>query len=535
MTVPFGRVRPWIAAAVAVLLLDAAVTFENVWPTPAVRWTGAISIELAVVVLALALSHALNRSVSRAALWWLSALWMLLTIGRYAEVTAPALYGRDVNLYWDARFIPDVAAMVIRVAPLWMVIGAVAAAAVVLWLVHFIVRWSFARINDVTASPPARRLLSVLAIAAVAGFVIGRFGSRAETKSGHVLFPQPVVETYAHQLTLVVRAVAKPKTLPPSPAMPSAFARVRGADVFLVFIESYGAISYAPRLAADLAPARAQLQADIDATGRLIASALVRSPTFGGSSWLAHITLLSGIEVREPDTNALLMTQHRDTLVKAFSRAGFRTVGLMPGLRQRWPEGAFYGFDEIYGADALAYRGPEFGWFAIPDQFALARFDELEAKRTAQPRFVMFPTISTHFPFRPTPPYQPDWTRMMLEKPYDGPSIVRAYARQPDWVNFVPGYVEAISYDFAVLGGYLRRHADRDLVMILIGDHQPPAAVSGPGAGWDVPVHVIASRRPILDRLIARGFRAGLQPDTMTLGSMHELLPILVDAFGDGP
>ena len=317
--------------------------------------------------------------------------------------------------------------------------------------------------------------------------------------------------------------------------MPSAFARVRGADVFLVFIESYGAISYAPRLAADLAPARAQLQADIDATGRLIASALVRSPTFGGSSWLAHITLLSGIEVREPDTNALLMTQHRDTLVKAFSRAGFRTVGLMPGLRQRWPEGAFYGFDEIYGADALAYRGPEFGWFAIPDQFALARFDELEAKRTAQPRFVMFPTISTHFPFRPTPPYQPDWTRMMLEKPYDGPSIVRAYARQPDWVNFVPGYVEAISYDFAVLGGYLRRHADRDLVMILIGDHQPPAAVSGPGAGWDVPVHVIASRRPILDRLIARGFRAGLQPDTMTLGSMHELLPILVDAFGDGP
>jgi hypothetical protein len=26
-----------------VLLLDASVTFENVWPTPAVRWWGALS------------------------------------------------------------------------------------------------------------------------------------------------------------------------------------------------------------------------------------------------------------------------------------------------------------------------------------------------------------------------------------------------------------------------------------------------------------------------------------------------------------
>ena len=49
-------------------------------------------------------------------------------------------------------------------------------------------------------------------------------------------------------------------------------------------------------------------------------SAFVESPTFGGSSWLAHISLLSGIEVRDPDTNAKLMTAHRDTLVRAFGR-----------------------------------------------------------------------------------------------------------------------------------------------------------------------------------------------------------------------
>jgi len=70
-------------------------------------------------------------------------------------------------------------------------------------------------------------------------------------------------------------------------------------------------------------------------------------------------------------------------------------------------------------------------------------------------------------------------------------------------------------------------------VMILLGDHQPPAAVSGEGAPWDVPVHVIASRRSLLDGLIAHGFREGLTPSRPTLARMHELLPVLLDAFGD--
>ena len=46
----------------------------------------------------------------------------------------------------------------------------------------------------------------------------------------------------------------------------------------------------------------------------------------------------------------------------------------------------------------------------------------------------------------------------------------------------------------ASIGGYLRLRPDRDFVMILIGDHQPAAAVSGKDAPWTVPVHVIASR-----------------------------------------
>jgi hypothetical protein len=69
--------------------------------------------------------------------------------------------------------------------------------------------------------------------------------------------------------------------------------------------------------------------------------------------------------------------------------------------------------------------------------------------------------------------------------------------------------------------------------MILIGDHQPPAAVSGEGAPWDVPVHVIASRADVLERLVGDGFRAGMRPERPTLGHMHTLLPVLLEAFGD--
>jgi hypothetical protein len=348
-------------------------------------------------------------------------------------------------------------------------------------------------------------------------------------------FPAPVLQTYAHQAGLLLTGFRGSRDLPPSPAMDSTFANIEGADVLLVFIESYGEVSDTPPIDTALAPSRRQFDLDVRQTGREAASAYVESPTFGGSSWLAHLSLLTGIEVRDPDTNARLMTQQRATLVTAFERHGFRTIALMPGLQQPWPEGAFYGFNDIYGADRLAYAGPQFGWFALPDQFSLARLDALESGDGTRRRFVFFPTISTHFPFSPTPPYQPDWSRMLTATPYDAPSIARAYARQPDWTNFAPGYVEAMAYDLAVLGGYLRRWPDRDLVMILIGDHQPPALVSGEGASWNVPVHVIldGAKHPSLrDRLLKHGFRQGLRPAGAAIAHMNALTPIMLEAFG---
>ncbi len=101
-----GAARSSLAAAV--VFLDVAVTFSNIWPTPAIRWQGELSVELASFILLLVIATRWLGPPSRAALGWLSVLWVLLVIGRYVDVTAPALYGRDINLYWDLRYVPDV-------------------------------------------------------------------------------------------------------------------------------------------------------------------------------------------------------------------------------------------------------------------------------------------------------------------------------------------------------------------------------------------------------------------------------------------
>jgi hypothetical protein len=522
----------WASLVAALLFLDISLTFDNLWPTPAISWHGRVSVELAVLVLALVLLGTRRVGMSRRALRWLSALWLLFVIGRYAEVTAPGLYGRDVNLYWDLRYIPDVSKMVAAAAPLWLLVVAFAGVVAVAIVFYAAVGSALGRVSRGSVDPRERPILAALAVAVLIVFAGLRLGAPENR-----IFSKPVVETYRRQARIVVSAFlvgAGADVLPSSPRIGSDLSLVEGADVLLVFVESYGAVAFdRPEFTRALAPSRDALERTIRGTSRDVVSTFVESPTFGGSSWLAHLSLMSGLDVRDPDAYETLMSQKRRTMTTAFGEHGFRTVALMPGLKKSWPEGAFYGFDDIYDAKRLDYRGTWFGWFGLPDQFSLARLDALELGRGERPPlFVFFPTLSTHFPFGPAPPYQPDWERVLTQDPYDSASLYRALADEPDWKNFGPSYVKAVAYAYETFDGYLRLRPDRDLVMILVGDHQPPAAVSGQGARWDVPVHVIASRPRALQRLVARGFQPGLTPSGRAIGRMHVLLPVFMDAFG---
>jgi len=550
------QVGRWVAVVVAILLLNVSLSFYNIWPTPRIRWQGHVSVELAVVVLGLA---AWRRSAMRSAstseasrlptafphawgLRWLAAAWVALVVGRYLDVMAPALYGRPINLYWDSRHLSAVFAMMTDSIPTLLVAGGLAAIVVGLGVAYLLARVAWGAVASALANPPGRRVLVATAIAAVVLWgVEQRRVPVIGTEPEPTLFAPTVSQAYfrharllASQLTSRTAAVVTSRQ-----ATESDLDQVRGADVYLIFVESYGAVAYdRPAVSRIVSPFRQAFEVAVRDSGKQVVSAFVESPTFAGSSWLAHVTLMSGVETRDEDTNVVLMSQQRDTLVTTFARQGYRTVAMMPGLSHSWPEGAFYRFDRIYDERQMDYKGPQFGWWSIPDQFALAQFDRLEQSTggpSAAPRFLFFPTTSTHAPFGPTAPYQPDWSRLASTTPYDQPDVDAALAREPDWDDLTPSYANAVSYAYSSIAGYLRQHADRDFVMVMLGDHQPAAAVAGEGASWDVPVHIIASRPAIMERLRAKGFHDGMTPPRRAIGRMHELLPTLLGAFGNRP
>jgi hypothetical protein len=515
----------WAAALGGLALLNFGLTFDNLWPTLWIRPQWALSIEVTAAVLLLALVAGRSRRPSRRALSWLAGGFVVLALGRYVEVTAREMYGRPINLYYDVPHVPRVIAMFAEATPGWAVAAWAIGGTLGVAGAFAIVRWAWARVADALDDSRVRRPAALAAVAACVAFVIG-----AGT------FTPPVTASYARQAALLVRAMGGGgAALGESPDFTAGLARVHGADVFVVFVESYGAAAFdRPALAERLAAERAALADAVAGTGRFVASAFVESPTFGGASWLAHASLLAGVEIRDGDAYNLLTLQRRETLVGAFARTGYRTLALMPGLRQDWREGAaLYGFDQIYDAARLDYRGPAFGWWRIPDQYALARLDRLEvAPAERPPLFVFFPTISSHAPFRPVPPYQPDWERLHSAAPF-GPAAPQVNVPAADaWRNLEPAYTDAIGYALASVAGYLRERPGADFVLVVLGDHQPPAGVAGEGPSWEVPVHVIANRRAVIDALLESGFVAGLEPRRPALGGMHELTPVLLRAFG---
>jgi hypothetical protein len=106
---------------------------------------------------------------------------------------------------------------------------------------------------------------------------------------------------------------------------------LRGKDVILAFVESYGRVAvqdsaFSPRIDALLDAGTTRLRA----AGFSSRSAFLTSPTFGGVSWLAHSTLESGLWVDSQQRYNQLLTQDRLTLTRAFGRAGWRTVFDVP-------------------------------------------------------------------------------------------------------------------------------------------------------------------------------------------------------------
>lgn len=527
----------------ALVLLNTALGARNWWPTPGVVPDHRVAPEFVALWWLVLGAVAWRGHLSARFLTALSALFMLLILGRYANVTVPTLFGRPVNLYWDGQQIPRFLWVSARDHPWWISVLAVVVTVAVLLALYVLVRWAVARmVHD--AAPYALRarwtwvptgLVSLLVVAHLASWVPGL--------TWH-LVSDPITPTYARQARLLATAFLPGRaeaTLPVAGTLEramkatpdEALGSLRGRDFKLIFLESYGAMAFEhARVGSELAPARAQLALDIAGSGRVVASAYVRAATFAGASELSHLSLLSGIDLSDPLRHDLLLTTRRPTLSHLFSRAGYQTVGLYPALSWDWAESRFYGFDLFLDARDLRYEGPPLGYWKVPDQFSLARFNQLHpVSEEAPPRFLFFPTITSHLPFGPVPPYQPDWDRLLTPDPFGAAETERLRTAYVDWLDMLPNYVGMFDYTYRWLGGYLRRPEPRESVMLWVGDHQPAASVSGEGASWDVPVHVVTRDPALLQRFVELGFRPGLEPVRPALGGMHDLNALLLRAL----
>ena len=316
--------------------------------------------------------------------------------------------------------------------------------------------------------------------------------------------------------------------------------RLRGKDVLVVFVESYGRVAvedswFAPQVDRTLTTATAHL-------GRLgfhARSGWLGSPTFGGISWLAHSTLQTGLWIDSQQRYDQVFAAGRFTLASAFGRAGWRTVGDVPANWHAWPEGRqFYHYDRMYDAYDVGYAGPRLGYARVPDQYTLKTFDDRELKRPHRgPVMAEIDLESSHTPWTPVPHVVP-WRAVRDGSVYDGmraadTSLLSTFAHAR---NQQAHYARSIRYSLRSLVSFVHHAHDKNLVMVVLGDHQPNSAVSGNGASHDVPISLVAHDPAVLRHIARWGWTPGMQPVTTTpTVPMNEFRDRFLAAFGSHP
>jgi phosphatidylglycerophosphate synthase len=292
--------------------------------------------------------------------------------------------------------------------------------------------------------------------------------------------------------------------------------RLRGKDVLVVFVESYGHVAvdgswFAPLVDRTLTSATARL-------GRLgfrARTGWMESSTFGGFSWHAHSTLQSGLWIDSEQRYDQVISSNRFNLVWAFKKAGWRTVAQLPSNTEPWPEGRkFYHYDRVYGFDDMGYAGPRLGWARVPDEFSLANFAGRELAGHHRPLMSEIDLDSSHSPWTALPRMVP-WDELGDGTVYNGMhddangSLLSTFAASRSQQH---NYARSIRYSLRSLVAFVRHAHDKNLVMVVLGDHQPHTGITGVGAPHDVPISLIAHDPRVLDRIDGWGWKSGLRP-----------------------
>ncbi len=509
-----GRLRWIVGALLALLILDLILALPALPVLLAPAALLRVPLELPAIVLLLV---AVPRFVVLPLRAVLTGALTVIGVLKLADIGAEIAYLRPFNPVLDQELVPAAWRLARGTfglpGTLAAALGLVAAVAVVAGLVW----WATGCIAHL--APRSRGRVAGLAVAAVALVALDltpaatRFdppGSASTTR----LAWEHLRDGWNARGDLArfrADAVADPyAALPPEAILPD----LRGTDVFVIFIESYGRSAlenplYAPTVTAALHDDEALLAK----AGLVARSGWLTAPMVGGQSWLAHASILSGLWIDNQGRYRALLDSPRRTLMHLAHKAGWETAAVEPAITLAWPEADYFGYDRVFAAADLGYRGLPFNWVTMPDQYTLSAVEQrLLTPGPRKPVFVEMALISSHAPWTPIPPILP----------WDAVGDGRAFDRfatagdPPDLVwqdqdRIRNQYRLSLDYTLRVLGEFAARHADRPPLIVMLGDHQPAAFVSQDTVRRDVPVHVIGAPAD-LARLDGWGWTPGLVP-----------------------
>jgi len=175
----------------------------------------------------------------------------------------------------------------------------------------------------------------------------------------------------------------------------------------------------------------------------------------------------------------------------------------------------------------------------MPDQYTMQALQNLElAKRQRKPLFAEVDLISSHTP----------WTRIPRLIPWDDVGDGSVFGRIPpaestqaslfgDASRARAAYGHSIEYALRTLFSFVRRYGDDDLVMVVLGDHQPATLVTGhDDPSHDVPVSVIARDPKVMGRIAGWSWQDGMSPSRRApVWPMAAFRDRFLTAFGSTP
>ncbi len=531
-----------VAARVTTALACLLVLFALLAPNEVSRLTPGAFVRIPVEgLLGTVLLVVLPARARRVAAVLIGVVLGLLAIMKIVDMGFFAVFARPFDPVLDWILFDDAVAFLTDSIGRVGAIGSVVAAAVLVTAVLILMTLSVLRLTRLVVRHnfTATRAVAVLAALWVTCAALG----------AHIVPGVPVAATSAAALVydraLQVRAGVHDQNAFAGQAAVDAFrdtpgeellTALRDKDVIVSFVESYGRDAVEdPEFASQVGAVLDAGSRRLGAAGFASRSAFLTSPVAGGGSWLAHATLHSGLWVNNEQRYHTLVSSDRLTLTGAFGRASWRTVAVMPATTQAWPEGAFYGYDRIYGLQNLGYRGPNLNWSGVPDQYTLSAFERSEhAKPDRAPLMAEIDLASSHAPWAPIP-------RLIAWNDVGDGSVYHAMAAQGDPPDVVwrdptrvrTEYRRSIEYSLNSLISYVQTYGDDNLVLVFLGDHQPAPIVTGAGASRDVPITIVARDRAVLDRISGWGWQDGLKPGPQApVWPMNAFRDRFLTAFG---